>query len=347
MRKQCREYQNAETDASHHASLESVRSGDHYRRAIAAASNFAYTAHMRPAALVTLCFAAMLGLAAPATDLVKYRVAPHDTDPAITRFDDPHYIVFDRSAPATADLVVFMSGTGGKPANVSDFLDLAAGQGYRVISLAYNDTPAVVAVCPPDPDANCSAKVRQKRIFGDNVTGRVDDTPAESIVNRLVKLLVALDLQHPSEGWGAYLDNGAPRWNRIVITGHSQGAGMAAYIAQRRTVARVVLFSSPWDFHGRLGQLAPWVLDGPGKTPAASWFAAYHKSENTARYIAEAYRALKVPAANTRVFDLEPARKTGENPYHLSMVGNLATPRDPSGAPAYADNWTFLIGTSR
>jgi tetraacyldisaccharide-1-P 4'-kinase len=89
------------------------------------------------------------------------------------------------------------------------------------------------------------------------------------------------------------------------------------------------------------------VLDGPGKTPAASWFAAYHKNENTARYIAEAYRALKVPATNIRVFDLEPARKTGDNPYHLSMLGNLATPRDPAGAPAYADNWKFLIGKSR
>jgi hypothetical protein len=194
---------------------------------------------MRAVVLVVLSLSTALRMVAPPGDLSKYRVAPHETDPAVTRFDDPHYVVFDRSAPASADLLVFLSGTGGKPAGVSDFLDLAAGQGYRVISLAYNDAPAVIAVCPQDPDPNCSARVRQKRIFGDNVTDRVDDAPAESIVNRLVKLLVTLDRQHPPEGWGAYLDNGAPRWDRIVVSGHSQGAGMAAFIAQRRKVARM------------------------------------------------------------------------------------------------------------
>src|SRR5579864_8153507 len=48
-------------------------------------------------------------------------------------------------------------------------------------------------------------------------------------LNRLVKLLGKLDHDHPSDGWGQYLDNGAPRWGRITVAGHSQGAGMAAY----------------------------------------------------------------------------------------------------------------------
>src|SRR5690242_18063153 len=98
-----------------------------------------------------------LGLSAqsaapPAPHLVTYRVAPHATDPAIERFNQPHYVVFDRDAPASANLLVFMSGTGGQPAGMSDFLQVAAGQGYRVVSLAYNDEPAVVGVCPRDPD---------------------------------------------------------------------------------------------------------------------------------------------------------------------------------------------------
>src|SRR5437762_9184514 len=120
--------------------------------------------------------------------LVTYRVTPSDTDPAIKRFNEAHYIVFDSSRARSADLLLFMTGTGGNPDNVSDFLKVAAGQGYRVIGLAYNDVPAVVAVCPRDPDPACSANVRQKRIFGDNATNLIDDSPAESIVNRLVKL---------------------------------------------------------------------------------------------------------------------------------------------------------------
>jgi pimeloyl-ACP methyl ester carboxylesterase len=281
-----------------------------------------------------------------AADLVAYRVIPSATDSAIKRYDEPHYVVFERGAAPSADLLVFMSGSGGRPENASDFLHVAAGQGYRVVSLAYNDLPAVVAICTRDPDPACSGDVRQKRIFGDNVTRKIDDTPAESIVNRLVKLLRTLDHDHPSEGWGGYLADDGPRWDRIAVAGHSQGAGMAAYIAQRRSVARVILFSSPWDNSGR-GLLASWVLKGSGATPPERWFGAYHKKENTANLIAEAYRALHVPQQNIRVFTLPPARMVGDNPYHLRMVGNGATPRAPDGSPAYASEWRFLTGTSR
>ena len=174
--------------------------------------------------LLLLSLAALI--AGPAGDLVTYRVAPHATDPAIKRFDEPNYLGFNRDAAATADLLVFMSGSGGHPEGTSDFLEFAAGRGYRVVSLAYNDLPAVVAICTQDPDPSCSADVRQKRIFGNNVTRKVDDTPAESIVNRLVKLLQTLDRDHPSEGWRGYLTDDGPRWDRIAVAGHSQGAGM-------------------------------------------------------------------------------------------------------------------------
>ncbi len=294
---------------------------------------------------------AALGLIAqavsqPAGDLVTYRVVPHTTDAAIERFNEPHYVVFDRGAAASATLLVFMSGTGGQPAGASDFLRIAAEQGYRVVSLAYNDEPAVVGVCPRDPDPACSEQVRQRRIFGDPVTRRIDDTPAESIVNRLTKLLAALDRDHPSEGWGQYLDAGAPKWDRIAVSGHSQGAGMAAYIAQRKRVARVILFSSPWDFFGRDRRLAPWVLTGPGATPPDAWFGAYHKKENTADLLGESYKALRIPRSHIRVLTLEPARTVGQNPYHLSVLGNNTTPRDKDGTPLYAADWRFLLGSS-
>ena len=112
-------------------------------------------------------------------------------------------------------------------------------------------------------------------------------------------------------------------------------------------VARVILFSSPWDFYGRERQLAPWVLTGPGATPAGLWFAAYHKKERTAALIASAYKGLRIPAANIRVFTLEPGRFAGDNPYHVSVVGNGTTPRSSSGLPSYADDWRFLLGSSQ
>jgi predicted esterase len=277
--------------------------------------------------------------------LTTYRISPHETDPAIGRFDEPHYVVFDSARARTSELLVFLTGTGGNPANVSDFLTVAADQGYRVVALAYNDVPAVVQLCTPRPDPDCSAKVREKRIFGGNVTSLIDDAPAESIVNRLVKLIAELDRRHPSEEWKQYLAGSEPNWERIIVAGHSQGAGMAAYIAQRKRVARAVLFSSPWDNYGRFQSIAPWVAAGPGATPADRWYGAYHARENTASLIARAYRALRIPESHIRVFAVAPARAVGANPYHLSMVGNGATPRDAQGAPAYAGEWRFLVGT--
>ncbi len=88
---------------------------------------------------------------------------------------------------------------------------------------------------------------------------------------RLVKLLQYLDVQHPDEHWGDYLIGGEPNWSRIVISGHSQGAGMAAYIAKRKAVARVVLFSSPWDYVKSSRQPAPWLSE-TSATPPERWF---------------------------------------------------------------------------
>ena len=280
------------------------------------------------------------------SSLVTYRIAPSAVDSSQHRFDEPHYVVFDSAAPPDAPLLVFLPGTGGRPQNTSDFENFAARQGYRVIGLEYVDEPAVVQLCPRSPDPDCSEKVRRKRIFGEDVTPLIDDRAAESIVGRLTHLLLALDRDHPAEGWSRYLDKGQLDWSRIAVSGLSQGAGMAAYIAQRTTVARVVLFSSPWDNYGPRHVLAPWVTRGTGKTPADRWFAAYHQKENTAETIARAYAALRIPRDHIHVFTLEPAREVSANPYHPSVVGNAATPRAPDGTPSYAEEWRAMLGNA-
>jgi hypothetical protein len=122
---------------------------------------------------------------------------------------------------------------------------------------------------------------------------------------------------------------------------------MAAYIAQRKHVARVVLLSGPEDHSGVRGaeRLDPWVRDGNGATPAARWFGAYHKNETFAHPIALAHRALNVPDANVRVLALEPAERVGNDPYHWSVIMSRETPRNVSGGVAYEDEWRFLLGS--
>jgi hypothetical protein len=278
---------------------------------------------------------ALAGIA-HAGDLVTQEIRASDTDPSITRFNEPSMVVFDAETPVDAPLVVFMPGTGGKPGHAMYLLRVVARQGYRVIGLEYNDEPAVVQECPRNPDPACSANFRERRIFGGNRRSPVENTQAETIVNRLVKLLSYLQEHDPAPHWDGYLLDGEPNWNRIVVSGLSQGAGMAAYIAKRELVARVVLFSSPWDYQRGSQRLAPWIGEASA-TPPERWFAEYHRRENTAALIARAYQVLQIPTSNIRVFDLDLPKDmkfNSENPYHGSTVR----------VPAYAPEWQFLFG---
>ena len=217
-----------------------------------------------------------------AANLVVQQIRPSEADPAITRFDDPNYVVFDEQSSPESQLVVFMPGTDGKPGNAALLLRQVASQGYRVIGLEYNDDPAVVHVCPQSLFPTCSGNFRQRRIFGGDVKSVVENTQSETIISRLVNLLRYLEGHDAARHWDGYLSNGEPNWSRIVVSGLSQGAGMAAYIAKRRSVARVVLFSSPWDFQRSSQRLVRW--DGiyywcllvrhwvsPGKTSPCIW----------------------------------------------------------------------------
>ena len=282
---------------------------------------------------------ALLASGGVRADMVVQEIRPSEADPAITRFNEPNVIVFDDQTPPEAQLAVFLPGTDGRPGNSVHLLRVVAAQGYRVIGLEYNDDPAVIQVCPRNPDPGCSGNFRRHRVFGGNAWSPVENTQAETIVNRLVSLLRFLQSRDAAGQWDAYLAGDEPNWSRIVVSGLSQGAGMAAYIAKHKSVARVVLFSSPWDFQRTSSQrLAPWLTD-PSATAPERWFAEYHRRENTAALIARAYQVLQIPKSNIRVFDLDLPKDMifkNDNPFHSSTVK----------VPAYAPEWQFLYGRS-
>lgn len=165
--------------------------------------------------------------------------------------------------------------------------------------------------------------------------------PAESIVARFANLLSALRNTYPKQHWGQYLNqHSLPDWSRIVVAGHSSGAGMAALIAKQHKVTRAVLFSSPWDdWHpaGRPRTTADW-LSRPSATPLNRWYGEYQAHEDTAGLIHTAFAALKIPPAHQFVFslDLPPGyrRHHHHNPFHT------ATTRDIR----YAPTWKAMFG---
>ncbi len=264
-----------------------------------------------------------------------YEIQPAKLDPAVHDFTDPSIAIPHAGAP----LAIFLPGTGGKPEGNPRFAQFIADQGYAVISLEYDDDPAVAQVCPQSPDPDCSEAFRRVRVDGVEAgpgTSPVHNPPAEAITARLSALLHGLALAKPKEGWDRYLDGDQPRWDRIVVSGLSQGAGMAAYIAKHHQVARVVLFSSPWDVTGRDHHPAPW-LSQPSATPMDRWYAEYNQRELTADLIKNAYAALQIPPDHIRVFARDlPASFHGNspNPYHVITIIDHA----------YEPDWKIMYG---
>ncbi len=182
--------------------------------------------------------------------LVEHIVAPQATDPAIDKFLDDHYAWLDTAAQSNQKLFVFMPGAGQVPAMFQLVQQEAARLGYHVVGLSYvTRLGGVVFTCPIAPDpASCYENTRLEIVDGVDRSPLVNISQANSIDNRLTKLLQYLAAQYPDEGWDKFLLAGdQPKWSQIAIAGHSQGGGEAATIAKIRLVARVVLFSSVTD----------------------------------------------------------------------------------------------------
>ncbi len=286
-----------------------------------------------------------------AEGLKVYSVPPKSTDSALQHFLSNNLVI----NPPGADrgLLVFLPGTaahelpeGGKPFPLQRvFMKTAAELGYRVIGLQYDNAPAVMKVCIQVSNSRCTASVREKRIFGDNRSDLINDTPAESIESRLTHLLEFLAKRQPRQDWGQFLANDAPRWDRIAFAGHSQGAGMAAYIAKKREVARVILLSGPIDYLSDLKTPAPW-LSTKSATPPDRWFGFYHAREKGAHLLAASYSALHIPPSHVKALNGDPVPFPGRNladPYHASMIVDKMMPRDQNEAPIYEKDWRAAL----
>jgi len=174
--------------------------------------------------------------------LVRHVVAAQATDAAISGGSGSLRVAGPGRA-GNPKLFVFMPGTRNVPSSWLRLEQEAARLGYHVIGLAYQNEVEVIGVCTGSTDLDCSGKMRMEIIDGIDRSPFVNVTAANSIDNRLTKLLVYLDAQFPDEGWSRFLEDGAPKWSQIAVSGQSQGAGQAALIGKLRHVDRVVMFS--------------------------------------------------------------------------------------------------------
>ena len=287
--------------------------------------------------------------------LISHIVAPQSTDPAIDRFLDNHVAWLDTAARSNHRLLVFLPGTGLTPAAYQLVQQEAARVGYHVIGLMYPNTPGIAKVCPFDPDpATCYERLRLEIIDGVDRSPWVDVNPANSIDNRLTKVLQYLATQYPDEGWDRFLLNDQPKWSHIAVSGHSQGGGHAAMIAKIRLVARVVMFSAVTD--SLEGASVPWVATHV--TPSERYYGLDHVLDEQYQGIRASWDSLGMAR-----FGLPIAPESSESPYgftHMLLTNYLPlrgpgraahgassvdvnTPLDANGTPVFREAWRYML----
>lgn len=220
-----------------------------------------------PVALIIL----LLGLGNLHAGLKVLRVNPRQTDSAIEMVHSPHIALYDPQATPRHRLFLFLVGTGGKATNSLKFDSVFARWGYHAITLDYEDNVIAVA-CAHSLDPATFGNYRKAIISGAPVSKLIKVDRANSILNRFQKLLVYLVKHDPAGGWGQFVTNGQPVWSRVIVGGHSQGAGHAPYIGQMFKVDRVLIFSGPQDYMDDLHKPAPWQAR-KSATPPSRFFA--------------------------------------------------------------------------
>jgi len=298
------------------------------------------------------------GLVQAANLVTTFSVAPALTDPGINTALEDH-IVHVPTGPRNGRLLVYLPSSRAPASSGGRFQVEAAKLGYHVIGLSYPNNPGLVSFCGPSADPNtCYETTRIEVITGEPVSDFVTISVANSIDNRLAKLLQWLAANRPGEGWQSFLSQGAPKWRHIVVAGHSQGAGHAVMIAKLRLVSRVVMLSGVTDAIN--GAAAAWVE--VVATPPDRFFGLVHLQDNQFRPgvlsnwtalgmdvfgPAVAPDASSPPYEGTHrlITDILPSNGSYVAPApHGSTGVDLFTPIDAEGRPLLAPVWRYLLG---
>lgn len=298
-----------------------------------------------------------------APNSIERSVLPAQTSTAITTNLSPHFVINpDPQATPRGRLFVMLPGTRGTPINSREIVRIGAARGYHALGLTYANDVSVQELCGTSPDTDCAGKVRREVITGEDTSLLINVNPANAIVTRLTVLLQFLQTNFPNEGWGQFIDNGQPDWDRITVAGHSQGAGHAGFLAKLVLLDRAVMFSSPGDT--RVGTMSPALwLSLPNVTPASRQFGFTHTQDSLTPLarVVDSWEAIglgafgglfSVDGASAPFGDshqLVTSAPPNPNPIgptasptHGAPVVDTVTPRDDQGRPIYAPVWVYL-----
>jgi pimeloyl-ACP methyl ester carboxylesterase len=195
-------------------------------------------------------------------------VLPASTDACITQALDSHYVYRAAAVAPAGKLLVFLPGTGAKASQYQLILAQAARAGYHAIGISYPNSDAIGVLCATQP-TTCYGDARLEVVTGQATSSLVSVDRANSIENRVIKLVRFMRSTEPAGDWGQFLTGDtAVVWSKISIAGHSQGGGHALFIAQRYSVGRATAYGSYGDGLPGTAGPAPWVTR-PFATPTS------------------------------------------------------------------------------
>lgn len=186
-------------------------------------------------------------------------VSPETTNPEIRTVKGNH--VYYLPANPTDKTVITIGGTSSLPSDLKNVHEWALAKGFRVIGLDY-ENEVISTACWTHEDPGCFDNYRDEISFGRDRSDLVQVDSANSIINRIVALQ-------------RYL-----KWNidykKVILIGHSQGAGHVAYIAKFSAFGKVIMTGGPHDFVN--GSVAGWVRRHP-ETNFQKFFTFIHKRD--------------------------------------------------------------------
>ncbi len=241
---------------------------------------------------------------------ISILIQPNETDTNYSSTQESHYVVRNTKTHLNK-LLLFIGGSYSIPKDYNYVCDHGATIGLDVISLSYPNDVAAFSMSN-STDINGFNDFRDEICFGNQISSVVDVNVLNCITTRATKLLIYLKNNYPNENWGQYLTaSNTILWNKVIVSGHSQGSGHACYIAKRFLADRVVMFSGPNDYSTYFNNPANW-LSQTGLTPLSKHYSLLHSQDEIVPF--------NYQVTNMRSLGL---LTTTENPI---LVDNLTAP---------------------
>jgi hypothetical protein len=300
--------------------------------------------------------AAVAAPAEPAPSPTEHVLQPAELDPAADKYLAPQYAYFDPAAKPAGRVLVYLVGKGNPPERGRAMGQWLGQQGFAVVVPGYANEYDIRELCeaPTVQDRDCHAKLRLEALEGVDHGPHIQVSRANSLQTRVVRMLDRLATEQPQVGWQRGLARGMPRWEELVVAGHSHGSSTAALIGKVRRVHRVVMLSGPFDNRG--GEPAAWLTRRP-LTPVERYFGFSHRAEEqhaghlknwTALGLAKLGKLVVVegaspPFGNSHQLVTTRAPTEVESAHGMTTAGK-ASPREPDGSYHFAPVWRYLFG---